>query len=61
MIGRALVHETALADDPLPDVLDWERATSLVGEARACAVSLCYCRHKPEHLGQACDAPWTSA
>ena len=57
VIGRALVHETALSDDPLPDVLDWERATHVVGEARAWAVSLCYCRHKQEHLGQACDAP----
>jgi len=57
VIGRALVNETALADDPLPDVLDWERATSVVGEARAWAVSLCYCRHKAEHLGEACGAP----
>jgi hypothetical protein len=57
VIGRALVHETALSDDPLPDVLDWERATHVVGEARAWAVSLCYCRHKQEHLGEACDAP----
>ncbi|HSB21346.1 MAG TPA: 4Fe-4S dicluster domain-containing protein [Anaeromyxobacteraceae bacterium] len=56
-IGRALVHETALADDPLPDVLDWQRATAVVGEARSWAVSLCYCRHKAEHLGQACGAP----
>ncbi len=57
VIGRALVHETALGDDPLPDVLDWQRATSVVGEARAWAVSLCYCRHKAEHLGEACSAP----
>ncbi|MGA8893218.1 MAG: 4Fe-4S dicluster domain-containing protein [Anaeromyxobacteraceae bacterium] len=57
VVGRALVHETALGDEPLPDVLDWERATHVVGEARAWAVSLCYCRHKMEHLGQACDAP----
>src|SRR5512136_918133 len=57
VIGRALVHETGLADGPLPDVLDWERATHVVGEARAWAVSLCYCRHKQEHLGEACDAP----
>jgi Fe-S-cluster-containing hydrogenase component 2 len=56
VIGRALVHETALAAD-LPDVLDWEKATAVVGEARAWAVSLCYCRHKSEHLGEACGAP----
>ena len=54
-IGRALVHETALADDPLPDVLDWQRASEVVGDARSWAVSLCFCRHKAEHLGQACE------
>jgi Pyruvate/2-oxoacid:ferredoxin oxidoreductase delta subunit len=57
VVGRALVHEPAISDDPLPDVLDWERATHVIGEARAWAVSLCYCRHKMEHLGQACGAP----
>jgi Pyruvate/2-oxoacid:ferredoxin oxidoreductase delta subunit len=57
VIGRALVNEEVLADEPLPDVLDWERASAVVGEARAWAVSLCYCRHKAEHLGKACGAP----
>jgi ferredoxin len=56
-LGRALVHETALADEPLPDVLAWERATEVVGGARAWAVSLCFCRHEAEHLGKRCDAP----
>lgn len=56
-VGRALVHEEAISDEPLPDVLDWERATSVVGKARAWAVSLCFCRHEAEHLGKACDAP----
>jgi hypothetical protein len=27
-IGRALVHEPALAEDPLPEVLDWQRASA---------------------------------
>jgi NAD-dependent dihydropyrimidine dehydrogenase PreA subunit len=56
VIGRALAHETALPED-LPDVLDWERATELLDDARSIAVTLCYCRHKNEHLGKACDAP----
>ena len=56
VIGRALVHETALAEGA-PEVLDWERASAVVGDARAWAVSLCYCRHKTEHLGTACGAP----
>jgi len=56
VIARALVHESALADDPLPDVLDWERAAEVVGGASGWAVSLCYCRHKAEHVGEACGA-----
>ena len=56
VIGRALVHEPPLADDT-PEVLDWERASAVVGDAKAWAVSLCYCRHKAEHVGEACGAP----
>ncbi|HUL61383.1 MAG TPA: 4Fe-4S dicluster domain-containing protein [Anaeromyxobacteraceae bacterium] len=56
-LGRALVHETALADGPLPDVLPWERATEVIGKARRLAVSHCFCRHAAEHLGTKCDAP----
>lgn len=57
LIGRALVHETSLSDEPLPDVLAWERASEVVGGARSWAVSLCFCRHKADHLGEACGAP----
>jgi Pyruvate/2-oxoacid:ferredoxin oxidoreductase delta subunit len=56
VIGRALVHESGLADD-VPEVLDYERATAVVGDAQSRSVSLCHCRHKAEHLGKACDAP----
>jgi Pyruvate/2-oxoacid:ferredoxin oxidoreductase delta subunit len=57
VVGRALVHEDAISDDPLPDVLAWERASEVVGGARAWAVSLCFCRHAASHVGEACDAP----
>jgi ferredoxin len=57
VVGRALVSEPALAEDERPDVLSWERASEVVGSARRFAVSLCFCRHKAEHLGDACDAP----
>ena len=60
VVGRALVHETALGAEALPDVLGWERATEVVGGARRLAVSLCYCRHEAEHVGEACDAPMES-
>ncbi len=57
VIGRALVHEPELGEEELPDVLGWERASEVVGGARRWAVSLCFCRHKAQHLGEACDAP----
>jgi Pyruvate/2-oxoacid:ferredoxin oxidoreductase delta subunit len=57
VVGRALVHETALEEDDMPDVLLWERATALIEQARSVGVSLCYCRHGAEHLGKRCDAP----
>jgi Na+-translocating ferredoxin:NAD+ oxidoreductase RNF subunit RnfB len=56
-LGRTLVHETAFDEDEIPEVLDWERATGVLAEARSIAVSNCYCRHKAEHAGTRCDAP----
>jgi len=57
VMGRAMVNEDQLVGDPLPEVLDWERATSVIDDAKQIAVSFCYCRHKAEHLGTDCDAP----
>ena len=57
VIGRAMVNETVLSDLPLPEVLDWERASKIVDSARSFAVAICYCRHKNEHLGKDCDTP----
>jgi Pyruvate/2-oxoacid:ferredoxin oxidoreductase delta subunit len=57
VMGRALVNENELAGSPLPEVLDFERATALIAGAQEIAVSFCYCRHKAEHLGEDCDAP----
>ena len=57
VIGRAMVHETAIPDSVESEVLDYERATAAVKDARSLAVSMCYCRHKAEHLGKRCDAP----
>ncbi|MBI4347915.1 MAG: 4Fe-4S dicluster domain-containing protein [Elusimicrobia bacterium] len=57
-IGRAMVHETAL--DENAEVLDYERAEAVLRDASRIAVSLCYCRHKQEHLGKACGAPMES-
>ena len=58
-IGRTLVREDTLepADQVSTEVLDYERATQIARQASAGAVSLCYCRHKRQHLGEACDNP----
>jgi len=55
-IGRALAHEDQLPEDGA-EVLDWERASALIREAGGGALSLCYCRHKGEHVGQPCRHP----
>ncbi len=57
MPGRTLVHEGAIDPQDLPRVLDHELASRLIGEARMCAVSLCYCRHVAEHEGRNCGRP----
>jgi NAD-dependent dihydropyrimidine dehydrogenase PreA subunit len=56
-LGRMLVHEGALPDDDTLEVLDRDRATAMITEADGLAVGLCYCRHKMDHHGEACDAP----
>ncbi|NIA15703.1 MAG: 4Fe-4S dicluster domain-containing protein [Nitrospiraceae bacterium] len=54
-IGRTFVHETALPEGDHTEILDWERASSLIENATAVAVGLCACRHKAEHLGHPCE------
>jgi ferredoxin len=56
-LGRAFVHEPALSEENALHVLDFERASEVVRTATHRGVGLCYCRHKMEHLGRACDAP----
>jgi ferredoxin len=56
-LGRAFVRERSVPAELELTVLDHERASHVVRSASAVAVSLCYCRHKMEHVGRACDAP----
>ncbi len=56
-IGRSLVREESLPDDPQVEVLDWERATHIVREATSIAVSLCPCREHAQLVGRGCGAP----
>jgi len=56
-LGRTFVHETVLSNENAIHVLDYERASEVIKSASHMGVSMCYCRHKKEHLGKACDAP----
>ncbi len=56
-LGRAFVQEPVLTSDQAITILDYERATHIIETAPFIGVSMCYCRHKMAHLGQACDAP----
>jgi len=56
-LGRVFVNEPVLSADNALHVLDYERATEIIKTASHIGVGMCYCRHKMEHLGKACDAP----
>lgn len=56
-IGRALVREEALPVGDYSEVLDWEKASSVITSAKSIGLSLCACRHKASHLGKSCEAP----
>ena len=56
-LGRTFVHEPALTPENALYVLDYERASHVIDEATCIGIGMCYCRHKAQHLGRACDAP----
>jgi len=55
--GRTFVNEEAVDIGNKLEVLDYEKASEVIKTASHRAVGMCYCRHKMEHLGKACDAP----
>jgi len=55
-LGRTFVQEESIEDHSLY-VLDYERASEVIKTASHIGVGTCYCRHKKEHIGEACDAP----
>lgn len=56
-LGRTFVNEDAITDIQKLEVLDYEKASEVIKTANYSAVGICYCRHKMEHLGKACNAP----
>ena len=56
-LGRVFINEPSLSAENSLHVLDYERATEIIKTATHIGVGMCYCRHKMEHLGKACNAP----
>lgn len=59
-LGRVYVQESVLTNDKMNHILDYERATHIVDEAKCIGLGTCYCRHKMYHAGHPCEinAPW---
>ena len=56
-LGRVFVHEPSLRSEFSMAVFDYERATEVIKTASFRGISICYCRHKMQHLGRDCGAP----
>ena len=56
-LGRTFIQEPALSNANALQVLDYERASEVIKGASFRGISMCYCRHKMSHVGQACEAP----
>lgn len=56
-LGRIFVNEKSLSEENCLHVLDYERASEVIKTSSHRGIGTCYCRHKMEHLGRACDAP----
>jgi ferredoxin len=55
---RALPHDGSVVVDEYVEVLDYEKASALVEQARRYALGICSCRHEKEHLAQRrCKVP----
>lgn len=52
---RTFVHEDKIKDKSV--ILDYEKASHIIDSASCITVGTCYCRHKMEHVGKACDMP----
>jgi Pyruvate/2-oxoacid:ferredoxin oxidoreductase delta subunit len=56
-LGRTFVNEESLPKEHKLEVFDYEKASEVIKSAKYRAVGICYCRHKMDHLGKACNAP----
>jgi ferredoxin len=56
-VSQPLARRRVGRDAGSLQVFDYERATEVIRTARHMGISLCYCRHKKQHLDQACNKP----
>ena len=56
-LGRVFVNESVLEAGNAVHILNFERASHIIRTAKHIGVSMCYCRHKMQHMGKSCDAP----
>ena len=56
-LGRIFVNETQVEEAYRLQILAHESAAQVIRSASHIGLSRCYCRHKMEHVGLACDAP----
>jgi ferredoxin len=56
-IGRAMVHEEAVPLENHSEILDWEKASDVIKNAKTIGVSLCSCGHKAQLLEKGCGRP----
>jgi len=59
-VGRTIVHETALSEGNMTEVLSYELASEIIKNSQGGAVSLCFCRHEAMHRGEPCKNPMES-
>jgi ferredoxin len=57
-IMRTLPHEEAIGEAEFVEILDYEKASSIVENANRIAIGLCSCRHEKLHTGnKSCKVP----
>jgi Pyruvate/2-oxoacid:ferredoxin oxidoreductase delta subunit len=56
-ISRVYVQEDTVPEDLTSEVLSYEKSSHIIDAAQTISVGVCFCRHKMEHLGRACDNP----
>jgi len=56
-MANRLIASSASQQHPQQLQLKFTPASHIIKTASHIGVSMCYCRHKMQHLGRACDAP----